>query len=71
MIRLLEAQRKEYHIVGDINCNLPDIELKAQNRRLVDIIDIYQSKKVIKEPTRATNDTTSLTNLLIKNNPQL
>ena len=69
MIPRLEAESKEYHVVGDINCNLLDTELTAQNRRLVDIMDIYQLKQIIKEPTRVTNNATSLIDLFITNNP--
>ena len=54
MIRLFEEEEKKYHIVGDMNCNLLDIELKAHSRRLVDIMDIYLLKQIIKEPTRVT-----------------
>ena len=70
MIRLLEAEGKEYHIVGDMNCNLLDTELNAHSRRLVDIMDIYQLKQIIKEPTRVTNNTSSLIDLFVTNNPQ-
>lgn len=53
--------------MGDINCNLLDNELKAHSRRLVDIMDIYQLKLIIKEPTRVTHMSVDL---FMTNNPQ-
>lgn len=52
-----------------INCNLLDTKLKTQNRQLVDIMDIYQSKQIIKEPVRVANNATSQIDLFITNIP--
>ena len=56
--------------MGDMNCNLLDTELNAHSRRLVDIMDIYQLRQIIKEPTRLTNNISSLVDLFVTSNPQ-
>ena len=67
MIRNLEAEDKEYHIVGDINCNLLLAEKNVHSKRLIDIMDIYQLEEIITEPTRVTIDTSSLIDVFITN----
>ena len=54
MLRKLEAEGKEYHIVGDLNCNLLDTEKSVHSRQLTDIMDIYQLEQIITEPTKLT-----------------
>ena len=51
MLCKLEAEGKEYHIVGDFNCNLLDTENNVHSRQLTDIMDIYQLEQIITEPT--------------------
>ena len=69
MLRKLEAKGKEYHIVGDLNCNLLDTEKNVHSGQLTDIMDIYQLEQIIKEPTRITIDTASLIDVFITNSP--
>ena len=69
MLRKLEAEGKEYHIVGDLNCNLLDTEKNVHSRQLTDIMDIYQLEQIITEPTRITIDTASLIDVFITNSP--
>ena len=69
LIRNLEAEDKEYQIVGDLNCNLLDVQNNANSRRLMDIMDVYQLKQIITEPTRITNYSQSLIDVFITNNP--
>ena len=54
MLRKLEAEGKEYHIVGDLNCNLLDTKKNVHSRQLTDIMDIYQLEQIITEPTKLT-----------------
>ena len=70
MIRKLEAEDKEYHIVGDLNCNLLEVEKNVHSKRLLDIMDIYQLEQIITEPTQVTTETTSLIDVFITNIPQ-
>ena len=70
MLRKLEAEGKEYHIVGDLNCNLLDTEKNIHSRQLTDIMDIYQLEQIITEPTRITTDTASLIDIFITNSAQ-
>ena len=53
MIRNLEAEDKEYHIVGNLNCNLLEAEKNVDGKRLIDIMDIYQLEQIITEPTES------------------
>ena len=69
MLRKLEAEGKEYHIVGDLNCNLLDTEKNVHSRQLTDIMDIYQLEQIITEPTRIKIDTASLIDVFITNSP--
>ena len=70
MIPKLEAEGKEHHIVGDLNCNLLDTEKNVYGRQLIDIREIYQFEQVITESIRITTDTASLIGVFISNNPQ-
>ena len=70
LLRKLEAEGKEYHIVGDLNCNLLDTEKNIHSRQLTDIMDIYLLEQIITEPTRITTDTASLIDVFITNSPQ-
>ena len=69
MLRKLEAEGKEYHIVGDLNCNLLDTEKNVHSRQLTNIMDIYQLEQIITEPTRITIDMASLIDVFITNSP--
>ena len=60
MLRKLEAEGEECHVVGDLNCNLLDTEKNVHSRQLTDIMDIYQLEQIITKPTRITIDTASL-----------
>ena len=70
MLRKLEAEGKEYHIVRDLNCNLLDTDKNIHSRQLRDIMDIYQLEQIMTEPTQITTDTASLTNVLITSSSQ-
>ena len=65
LIRSLEAENVSFMFVGDLNCNLWESPKKGHTKRLVDILDVYQLKQIIQEPTRLTKDTKSLIHLTV------
>ena len=56
--------------MGDLNCSLLDTEKNVHSQQLTDIMDIYQLKQIITEPTRITTNTASLIDVFITNSPQ-
>ena len=54
LLRKLDSFNIEYHLLGDINCNLAVSRYDNDTRKLVSITDIYGLHQLINEPTRIT-----------------
>ena len=51
----LDAEGKEYYIMGDLNCNILLSSLNNVNTQaLLSITDVYNLKQLVNEPTRVT-----------------
>ena len=65
----LDKQNSELIISGDLNCDLSISDLQPQSRRLMDIFQLFQLKQLIVEPTRITDDTETLLDIIATNRP--
>ena len=66
----IDADGKEYCIMGDFNCNLfPASFYNAYTQALLNITDIYNLKQLITEPTRITPLSSTLIDVIFTNLP--
>ena len=66
----LDADGREYYIMGDFNCNmLPASFYNANTQALLNITDIYNLKQLITEPTRITPLSRALIDVIFTNLP--
>ena len=66
-LHVLDSQNKELILTGDLNCDLSLSILQYHSRRLMDILELFQMKQVIADPTRITSNTTSLLDIIATN----
>ena len=66
-LHVLDGQNKELILTGDLNCDLSLSILQSHSRRLMDILELFQMKQVIADPTRITSNTTSLLDIIATN----
>ena len=57
----------EYYLLGDLNCNLASPTPDANTHCLLEISDLYGLKQLINEPTRVTESSSTLINLIYTN----
>lgn len=66
----LDEQDKELIITGDLNCDLSTPDLQSHSRRLMDIFRLLQLKQLIVDPTRITENTETLLDIIATNRPE-
>ena len=54
----------EYYLLGDLNCNLPSPTPDENTHRLLEISDLDGLKQLINEPTRVTESSSTLIDLI-------
>ena len=59
----------EYHLLGDFNCNLAVSRYDNDTRKLLSITDVYGLHQLIYEPTRITETSQTLIDLIYTNCP--
>ena len=64
-LELLEDENKEIIITGDLNCNLLEQNKNLPTSKLLDLVDVYQLQQHILSPTRITNTTASLLDVIL------
>jgi hypothetical protein len=66
-IKVIDNENKEIIITGDFNCDmLQDSNYRNNNsKRLDDLLDIYQLQQHIDKPTRTTDSTKTLIDIII------
>ena len=64
-LELLEDENKEIVITGDLNCNLLEQNKNLPTFKLLDVVDVYQLQQHILSPTRITNTTASLLDVIL------
>ncbi|CAB3984582.1 Hypothetical predicted protein, partial [Paramuricea clavata] len=55
-----EAEHKELIILGDLNCDLYTNTASSSTKKLIELLDVYQLKQLVKKPTRVTAKTRTL-----------
>ena len=63
----LDSLYLEYYLLGDFNCNLASPTPDANTRHLLKISDLYGLKQLINEPTRITESSSALIDLIYTN----
>ena len=70
LIDKIDAENKEFYLLGDVNCNLLPEATAHISSSLTNILDIYGLSQLITEPTRITQVSKSLIDLCITNSPE-
>ena len=60
-----EAENKEMIILGDLNCDFYTNTVNSNTKKLIELLDVYQLKQLIKEPIRITSNTRTLIDVII------
>ena len=60
-----EIENKKLIILGDLNCDFPPHTKNSNAKKLIELLDGYQLKQLIKEPTRVTANTRTLIDVVI------
>ena len=69
LICKIDSEDKKCILKGDMNCNM--LNLQDNTRHIRHIYNTYESKQMIKEATRTTSDTKSLSDHITTNRPDL
>lgn len=67
LIGKLDSLGLEYYLMGDLNCNMASTRLDSNTRLLCELSDIYGLQKLITEPTRITESSSSLIDVIFTN----
>ena len=68
LLQNIENEEKEFLVLGDLNCDLlPEIK-STHTKKFLDLINLYQLEQLIKEPTRITETTETLIDVIITYN---
>ena len=62
-----ESENKELIIIGDINCDVMKTSPDAHTRQLNFLCSLYQLDQLINKPTRKTNTSATLIDLVLTN----
>ena len=65
----LDTENIEYHLMGDINCDMIADRYDNDTQKLKALADIYGIKQLINEPTRITPTSATLIDLIYTNTP--
>ncbi|XP_073245687.1 uncharacterized protein [Porites lutea] len=63
----LDSLGLEYYLLGDLNCNLASAQYDLNTRRLCEISDLFGLQQLITEPTRITESSSTLIDLIYTN----
>ena len=68
-LKKCDVESKELLIIGDINCNILKSPRDSNTNKLMFLTVLYNLEQLIKEPTRVTNTSSSLIDLILTNQP--
>ena len=68
LIGRLDSENVEFYLMGDMNCNIASMS-DTNSHLLSDITDLYGLHHLINEPTRVTDTTSTLIDLIYTNYP--
>ena len=69
IIDKIDAESLELYLLGDLNCNLLSKVVSNNSSHLLNMIDIYGLTRLITEPTRVTQYSSTLIDLCLTNSP--
>ena len=69
LIGKLDSLNVEYYLLGDLNCDIAASRFDNITRKLINITDVYGLTQLITEPTRVTETTATLIDLIFTNSP--
>ena len=67
LVGKLDSLDLEYYLMGDLNCNMASAHFDTNTRLLCEISDIYGLQQLITEPTRITESSSSLIDVIFTN----
>jgi len=70
LIRRIDLTNFEFYLLGDMNVNIASTKYGNDVRQLKNIADIYGLHQLIKEPTRITDRSSAIIDLIYTNYPQ-
>ena len=69
LIGKIDAENVEFYLMGDLNCNLAAPQLDHNTNLLSGIADVYSLQQLITDPTRCTESSSTLIDLIFTNRP--
>ena len=69
LVGKVDAENVEYWLLGDLNCNLGAPILDHKSKTLSFIAELYNLGQLIEEPTRITESTSTMIDLVFTNTP--
>ena len=66
-LHVLDGQNKELIVTGDLNSDLSVSVLQSHSRGLMDVLELFQMKQLIADPTPITSNTASLLDIIATN----
>ena len=69
LIGKIDAEYAEFHLTGDLNCNFAAPQLDHNANLLSSIADVYSLQQLITVPTRCTESSSTLIDLIFTNRP--
>lgn len=67
LVGKLDSLDLEYYLMGDLNCNMASAHFDTNTRLLCEISDTYGLQQLITEPTRITESSSSLIDVIFTN----
>ena len=67
---MIDDEDKEFHILGDLNCNILTNTINQPTKKLKEILETYQLSQLITEPTRITANSYTLIDHYITSTPE-
>ena len=69
-IKMIDDEDKEFHILGDLNCNILTDTINQPTKKLREMLETYQLSQLITEPTRVTANSCTLIDHYITSTPE-
>ena len=70
LIKAVDDENKEMHILGDLNCDLLKPEPDSATKRIKMLYELYQFNQLIDKATQVTMTTSSLIDHMVTNTPE-
>ena len=67
---MIDDEDKEFHILGDLNCNILTNTINQPTKKLKEILETYQLSQLITEPTRVTANSCTFIDHYITSTPE-